>query len=361
MTQVTPPGWYPDPGQTSDGPATDRWWDGKAWTDQIRPAGPAAAWGPPAGPPAAGAGPAYGAPVAPPGPAGQPGQPAYPGQPGHPERSGAFGQAGFPVYPAHPGYPGYPVQPPPTSRRGLRTGIAAAVAAAVLASIGFGVYTLTKEDGGGTSRADSRQERDGRDGGSGGPDGDQSPGPGEPQAPEVEGGGTLSDTVNGISMPVPDGWTGQAMEVGAQMTSDDTYPCPGETSQTCTKGGAYSAPAELLGTRGGTAEAVAKADIAANAKESYGGSSYGEITSHQVLASKAVTVAGQKGYLVRWKAVTSKGADGLVQSLAFPSPADGDRIVVVRCGVDADQKVSLLDEITEGIEAGPAAGNGQDV
>ncbi|OSZ55933.1 hypothetical protein OQI_35740, partial [Streptomyces pharetrae CZA14] len=145
--------------------------------------------------------------------------------------------------------------------------------------------------------------------------------------------------------------------------SGDTYPCPGETSQTCTKGGAYSAPAALLGAKGGTAEAVAKADIAANAKESYGGSSYGEITSHQVLASKAVTVAGQKGYLVRWKAVTSKGADGLVQSLAFPSPADGDRMVVVRCGVDADQKVSLLDEITEGIEAGPAGGdgNGQDV
>ncbi|MEU6104659.1 DUF2510 domain-containing protein, partial [Streptomyces flaveolus] len=46
MTQVTPPGWYPDPGQTSDGPATERWWDGKAWTDQVRPAGPAAARGP---------------------------------------------------------------------------------------------------------------------------------------------------------------------------------------------------------------------------------------------------------------------------------------------------------------------------
>ncbi|MYR59878.1 DUF2510 domain-containing protein, partial [Streptomyces sp. SID625] len=50
MTQVTPPGWYPDPGQTNDGPATERWWDGKAWTDRVRPAGPAAAWGPPAHP-----------------------------------------------------------------------------------------------------------------------------------------------------------------------------------------------------------------------------------------------------------------------------------------------------------------------
>jgi hypothetical protein len=343
MTQVTPPGWYPDPGQTSDGPATERWWDGKAWTDQTRPAGQAAAWGPPAG------------------------QPVQPG---------VAGQTGHPVYPAHPGYAGYPVQPPTAPRRGLRTGIAVAVAAAVLASIGVGVYALTKDDdGGGASRADSQQQDpDGRDdgpggqddpfgdgdGGSGGQDG-ESPGPGQPEAPEVEGGGTVSDPVNGISLPVPEGWTGQAMNVGAQMTSEDTYACPGETSKTCTKGGAYSAPAELLGSKGGTAEAVAKADIAKNAEESYGGTSYGEITSHEVLASKAVTVAGQRGYLVRWKAVTSKGADGYVQSLAFPSPAGTEQMVVLRFGVDTDQKVSILDEITKGIKAAPGGGNGQDV
>ncbi|MGW0582648.1 DUF2510 domain-containing protein, partial [Streptomyces sp. NPDC002920] len=40
MTQVTPPGWYPDPGQTNDTPATERWWDGSAWTDRTRPADP---------------------------------------------------------------------------------------------------------------------------------------------------------------------------------------------------------------------------------------------------------------------------------------------------------------------------------
>ncbi|CAM5232015.1 hypothetical protein STENM223S_10118 [Streptomyces tendae] len=36
MTQVTPPGWYPDPGQTQDAPPTERWWDGTAWTARIR-------------------------------------------------------------------------------------------------------------------------------------------------------------------------------------------------------------------------------------------------------------------------------------------------------------------------------------
>lgn len=45
MTQLTPPGWYPDPGQKKDGPATERWWDGGAWTDQVRPSGQAAGWG----------------------------------------------------------------------------------------------------------------------------------------------------------------------------------------------------------------------------------------------------------------------------------------------------------------------------
>ncbi|MFI9155857.1 DUF2510 domain-containing protein [Streptomyces sp. NPDC053367] len=353
MTQVTPPGWYPDPGQKSDGPATERWWDGGAWTEQTRPAGSAAPWGPP------------------------PAQPGYPGpvpQPGQPGFAAMPTQAAFP---AHPGYPGQPGAAPAGRRRGLRTGIAVAVAAAVLASIGVGVYALTKADDGGSDRAGTQADRgapDGRDGGpsgdGGGPDG-PSPDPGESpgespgdgprgEAPEVEGGGTLRDPANAISLPVPEGWSGQAMPVGAQMTSETTYKCPSDPSQQCTKGGAYSAPAELLGAEGSTPEAVAKADIAANAKESYG-QGYGKITSHRVLASKAVTVAGQKGYLVRWKAITSKGSDGYVQSLAFPSPADKGRLVLVRFGVDVDQPLSILDDITEGIEASSGGGDGQDV
>ncbi|MBD0418282.1 DUF2510 domain-containing protein [Streptomyces sp. TRM S81-3] len=321
MTQVTPPGWYPDPGQTSDGPATERWWDGRAWTDRVRPAGSAAVWGPPAQPPVSD---------------------AVPGP-----------------YPVHPGYPGHPVHPS-GRRRGLRTGIAVAVAVAVLAGIGVGTYMLTDGDGSGGSSAGSRQEdRRGPGGGPGGgspaPD---SPGGSEP--PTVDSG-SVTDPVSGISLPVPDGWEGQELSVGAQVTSKDAYECPGDTSKTCTKGGAYSAPAVVLGTKGATAEAVAKADIRANAEESYGGKTYGEITSHDVLASKAVTVAGQKGYLVRWKAVTSKGADGIVESLAFPAPADPERIVVVRFGVDADTDRGVIDEITEGIEVAAGGGSGQDV
>ncbi|MDT0388139.1 hypothetical protein [Streptomyces dubilierae] len=310
-------------------------------------------------------------------PAGQPAPGAHPG-------------AGYPLYPpgapAYPGYPtaaGYPAAPPasPRSRR-LRAGIAVGAAVVVLAGIGVGVYALT-DDGGGSSTSqapggpggpfggpggsggsggsggDSGSGGSGGDGGSGGSEG-QSPGPGQSEPPRIRSGSVI-DPVSGISLPIPKGWYGQQGQAGAQVTSEDSYKCPGDTAATCTEGGAYSAPALALGTKGSTPEEIAKADIAANAEESYGGKSYGGITSHDVLASKAVTVAGQKGYLVRWKAVTSKGADGIVESLAFPSPANTKLMVVVRFGVDADQKESVLDEITRGIKVSTSRGTGQDV
>ncbi len=261
-----------------------------------------------------------------------------------------------------PGYPVHPVAPPSRRGRRLRIGIAVAVAVAVLASIGVGVYALT-DDGGGRSTATSQQpggRDDGRDAPEeGGPDREGEGGGDEPRRVES---GAVTDSLSGISLPVPDGWYGEELQAGAALTSKTSYDCPGDTSKTCVKGGAYSAPAVVLGTRGDTAEEVAKADIAANAEESYGGEAYGRITSHDVLASKAVTVAGQKGYLVRWKAVTQEGSDGFVQSLAFPSPSRPDQIVVVRFGVDTDQQQKILDEITEGIEVAEGGrGNGQDV
>jgi hypothetical protein len=267
----------------------------------------------------------------------------------------------------HPDYPGYPVQPSSGRRRGLRTAAAVAAAVVVLTGIGAGVYLLTDDGGPAGSSADSSRREGPRSGDGndpfGGPDGGGSPAPDSPgrSEPPTVDSGSVPDPVNGISLPVPDGWSGQRSTVGAAVTSDDSYRCPGDTSETCTKGGAYSVPAMVLGTKGSTPEEVAKADIAANAEESYGGKPYGGITSHQELASKAVTVAGQKGYLVRWKAVTGKGSDGFVQSLAFPSPADAKRIVVVRFGVDVEERESVLDEITEGIEVSSGGGTGQDV
>ncbi|MFF3884436.1 DUF2510 domain-containing protein [Streptomyces sp. NPDC001914] len=341
MTQVTPPGWYPDPGQTDDAPATERWWDGRTWTDQVRPVGSAAAWGPPA-------------------------------------------------YPA--GAAPYPAYAPDKPRRGLRTGIAVAAAVAVLAGIGGGVYALTSDGGRGGSAASSGSGGpdgqggpfgpgggreggpNGGPGGSGGTDGQggpggsggsggQTPAPGESGGPQSDPG-FATDVYNGISIPVPDGWTGQSGAGTAAVSTKDTYKCPGDTSQNCQRGGAYSAPATAQKLKSKTAEAAAKEDISKNATESYG-KGYGSITSHTELASKAVTVAGEKGYLVRWKVVTSKGDDGYVESLVFPSPADPASLVVVRFGVDISSKApeqSIIDTITKGIKvASGTGGNGQNV
>ncbi|MGW1025992.1 DUF2510 domain-containing protein [Streptomyces sp. NPDC002577] len=329
MTQVTPPGWYPDPGQTSDGPRTERWWDGSVWTDQTRPVGSAGDWGPPT------------------------------------LLSGA---------PPYPAYPAYPAKPP---RRALRTAIGAAAALAVLAGIVGGVYALTADDGGGSpDRAGSAPSGwpsmpGGPGGENGGPGGGQGGESGAPQAPESGApsgapqleDGYATDLASGISLPVPDGWTGTS-GLGAGV-STGTYKCPGDTSEECVRGGASSVPADALDIKATTAEAAAKADIEKNAAKSYGGKLYGKITSHDELLSQAVTVAGQKGYEVRWKVVTAKGDDGYVESLVFPSPSDENTLVVVRFGIDDSAKapkVSVIDEITKGIKAASGGGgNGQKV
>ncbi|BCL24202.1 membrane protein [Streptomyces tuirus] len=292
---------------------------------------------------------------------------------------GDGGQPGSGAYPGAAGYPAYPACPAASEGgkgRRLRLGAAVGAAVVVLASIGVGVYALADDGGGGGSPSSQGPGGPGAPGGQGGPfggpggsggsggdgggSGGQGPQPEQSQPPKVRSG-SVTDAVSGISLPIPKGWYGQQANAGAQVTSDESYKCPGDTASTCTKGGAYSAPALLLGAKGGTAEEIAKADIAKNAEESYGSKSYGGITSHDVLDSKAVTVAGQKGYFVRWKAVTSKGADGIVESLAFPSPANAKQMVVVRFGVDADQKETVLDDMTKGIKVSTGSGNGQDV
>ena len=123
------------------------------------------------------------------------------------------------------------------------------------------------------------------------------------------------------------------------MTTGE-YACPGDEAQTCVRGGVFSAPAQALKVEATTAKAAAEADIKANAEESYGEKIYGGITSHEELRSEAVTVAGQKGYLVRWKVVTKNGDDGYVESLAFPSPNVKSMLVVVRSGFDINAEGS---------------------
>ncbi|WP_313896883.1 DUF2510 domain-containing protein [Streptomyces sp. GC420] len=304
MTQQTPPGWYPDPGHTGEGPLLERWWDGTAWTDHTRMPG------------------------------------------------------------------GYPV-PPPASRGGgvARKAVAIGAAVVVLAAAVVGGVYLVNGDGGsrdqsarsGQSPTPSPSRPGGEDDGRGRPDADGERGQGLPGLEK----GYATDIAGGISIPVPDGWTGQSGLTGAGV-STGSHACPGDSGQTCVRAGVSSVLAEGLKLKSRTAEAAAKEDIESNAEESYGGESYGSLSSHEQLKSEAVTVAGQKGYLVRWKVVTSKGDDGYVQSLVFPSPANEDLLVVVRSGFDINDKapeLSVMDEITEGIKAAdvPGAGTGQEV
>lgn len=258
--------------------------------------------------------------------------------------------------------------PPATLRRRRRIQIAAgaAVGIVVAAAVAGGVY-LT-QDGSGTGTVTAATAPSGapstapstRPDRPGAPDGGDRRGPGGREIPRAEDG-YATDMASGISIPVPDGWTGRSGPVGAGITTGE-YACPGDTGQTCVRGGVFSAPAVALKLNATTAKAAAEKDISANAKESYGGQIYGGITSHKVLRSEAVTVAGQKGHLVRWKVVTKRGDDGYVESLAFPSPGSAKMLVVIRSGFDINAKapkLSVLDSITKGIKAAPGGGIGQ--
>ncbi|MFB7550232.1 DUF2510 domain-containing protein [Streptomyces sp. NPDC056154] len=248
--------------------------------------------------------------------------------------------------------------PPATiRRRRVRIGVTAGVVA--LAAIGTGVLLLSDPSGGpeeNAATAPSTAPSGAPGGGRGG--GGESRAP-ERQLPQTEDG-YATDLAGGISLPVPDGWKGKSGIAGADVTTGE-YACPGDTSQQCVRGGVSSMPATALKLDTTTAKATATKDISANATESYGEKIYGGITSHQELKSEPVTVAGQQGYLVRWKVVTKNGDDGYVQSLAFPSPRSKEMLIVVRSGFDINAKapaLSVMDDITKGIKAASGAGSG---
>ncbi|MFE7353164.1 DUF2510 domain-containing protein [Streptomyces sp. NPDC057543] len=258
------------------------------------------------------------------------------------------------------------VPPAAIRRRRLRIGVGVTAGVVVLAAVGGGLFLLSDDSSGSVkdaAAAPSTAPSDAPGRGPGAPGGGGRGGGGS-GAPEQRLPGTedgyATDLASGISLPVPDGWTGNSGVAGAGVSTGE-YACPGDTSEKCVRGGVFSMPAKALKLDTTTAKATATKDISANATESYGEKIYGGITSHQELKSGPVTVAGEQGYLVRWKVVTKNGDDGYVQSLAFPSPRSKDMLVVVRSGFDINSKapeLSVMDDITKGIKAASGTGSG---
>ncbi|MFJ9839846.1 DUF2510 domain-containing protein [Kitasatospora sp. NPDC101155] len=361
MSNSTPPGWYPVPG--ADGtPGHERWWDGNAWTSEVRPlqggAGqladaPTQAWQPPAPQPPQ---PGYGYPA-------QGGSPApgygYPGQDGRAPGYGYPGQDagqtpgyGYPGQEAYQGggyYPGQGYQPPAPA--GTKPGVIIGITVGVLA-VGVIITGLVLSQGGdpkagptpsptvSVSRSDSP-----------GP----TPSPTEstttvaPPKPVPVVKSTVPDAQHAITVPVLDGW-----DVSPNPAHSTVY--LGSGRYTCADGnacirGQFSVEKDTI--QGDSPKAAADAAMPA-----YAGGIFTGITSHTDSGSGSVSVAGVLGYATRWHVRTSDGTQGYVLLAAVP--AKGGGYVVFEGGVDDDPAApdaSVLDQILKGIKQDGSSGS----
>ncbi|WP_228975545.1 DUF2510 domain-containing protein [Streptomyces sp. DH12] len=282
-------------------PAVERWWDGTAWTAHTRPA---AGPTPPATVPAARA----------------------------------------------------------SGGRGVRIAVAAAVAAAV--AVTAVVVLRPGDDQAPEARPPAAASGPAAATGSPDPATPTPPPPAAPSAPE-EDATVLLDQLNGIDLPIPEGWS--KAEIGIDqaptMVTVADGQCPGST-RLCKPGRVLS---RTLTSTATTHRAMAEQDVVDAAEQLYGDDGlgnqhYGGVTGHTVVAARQAVVAGRTGYLVRWRVTTGKGPGGHVQSLVFPSPNGVEQPVAVRFAFDAGPDgppLALMDRITRGIRpTGSATGGG---
>ncbi|MGK5697210.1 DUF2510 domain-containing protein [Streptomyces sp. URMC 128] len=234
-----------------------------------------------------------------------------------------------------------------------RTKVVALTATGVVlvAAIVTGAVALSGGDGGGTETRTA-------------PTSTVEPTPGSPEPtpeastsePSADDPATVEDQLNGITFPLLDGWVRPqyVAQDDVVMTTDGTYDCPGGVGL-CRHGMVFSRTVTENDEK--SPEALAGADIKDAAEEAYdrdelGRELYGGMTSHQVVKSGPVAVAGRAGYLVRWRVGTAKGPGGYVQSLVFPSSVGTESPVLVRYVFDAGEEgppLADMDRITKGI------------
>ncbi|MEV8035115.1 DUF2510 domain-containing protein [Streptomyces sp. NPDC086182] len=290
MSMTPPPGWYRDPSY----PLVERWWDGTAWTDHRR-------------------------------------QPEAPQQLLIPTPSPSGAGAGS----------------------GRAKAVALVTAAVVLvAAIVTGAVLLRRDDSGDeaatrtTPAVASPTGADGPSPSSAGP----SPSAGDPSV--------VVDELDGITFPILDGWARPQYVVDHDMvlTTPGTYDCPGD-SGLCRHGRVDSRTATATDER--SPKALAEGDIEDAVDSAYdhdvvGSRPFRGVTSHRLVKSGSVAVAGRAGYFVRWKVDTGVGPGGYVESLAFSSSVGSQSPVIVRFAFDAGADgppLSDMDRITKGIRS----------
>ncbi|MER7768983.1 DUF2510 domain-containing protein [Kitasatospora sp. NPDC096140] len=368
MSNSTPPGWYPVPG--ADGtPGHERWWDGNAWTSEVRPLqggtgqladAPTQTW------PPSDRKPGYGYPVGAPAPAygypGQDGAPTpgygYPDHGGHPAAHGqdAYGgQGGYPGQAGYPaaqgagyGYPGPGYPPPVKNKSGMIIGISLTVL--VVGGIIAGIMLS-----GGDPKADPTPNPTVTVTQNNSPS--PSPTPTRPTtsptvpapkpAPVLKT--TVPDPQHAITVPVFDGWdAGTNSAHSTVFLGSGRYTCPDGNS--CIRG-QFSVEKDTV--QGATPKAAADATM-----PTYAGQIFTGITTHTDAGSGYVTVAGVLGYATRWHVRTSDGTQGYVLLAAVP--AKGGGYVIFEGGVDDDPSApdpSVLDRILDGVKQDTSSGS----
>ena len=294
-----PAGWYPTGENGPDGLPVERWWDGAQWSAMVRPVG------------------------------------SGNGGTGRSSRTRALIAAGVVVVLVGGGLGAY---------FALRNGDSTSGSPTAQS-------TPTTGLGGGNGGSGGTGNGQGNGGGLGGGTGGSTPSP----QPTITGGSgqTVTDPINGLTIPVPSGWTGSSGTTSGQGSwpslSTGPYTCPSALAQsngsssgtaTCTRGGVT-----FETTSGSAAQQVATSDIATMAK-----ANYGSLSGHTVAGQGAITVAGRAGYQVTWKVTPSySGPSGTVELIALPVPGQSGYFTLIDIGVDQSAQAPTLGSVNSQI------------